>query len=299
MIPKIIHYCWFGGGPKSENMLKCIASWKEFCPDYEIREWTEKECDINCLPYVKEAYEAKAWGFVPDYLRLWIIYNHGGIYLDTDVQIIRSLDPLLENESFMGFERGAKNFVAAGLGFGAEKGSKVIKFLMEQYHDMHFLNEDGTYNRTPAPIYTTERLDSMGLDRTTGDKVQHLDGMTIYPAEYFCPKDFSTFEIYATENTYSIHHFDASWFNKDEKLHHRKVLILNALINHNKSNEDYRALITPWEPASKMFARASRFSLVFLFYNLSRYSYFWASFLFRIYHALRSLVRKDDEECLK
>ena len=166
MIPKIIHYCWFGGAPKPKSVLRCIDSWKKYCPDFEIREWTEQEFDITQNEYTRQAYEAKAWGFVPDYIRLWITYNYGGIYLDTDVQVIKDLTPLCVNSAFAGFQEDG--YVALGLGFGAEAGNPVIGAHMEQYEHLRFCNDDGTLNKTASPEYTTQLLLGMGLDPNNG-----------------------------------------------------------------------------------------------------------------------------------
>lgn len=215
-IPKIIHYCWFGGAPKPESVQRCINSWKKYCPDFEIREWTEKDFDVTQNEYTRQAYEAKMWGFVPDYIRLWIIYHFGGIYLDTDVQIVRSFNDLLANAAFAGFERGTGNYVALGLGFGAEAGNPFILEHMQQYDNLSFINPDGSYNKKPSPQYTTEILLRHGLDRD-GEEIQYLDHITVYPTEFFCPKSFSTGLIERTSNTFSIHHYDASWFTDEDK----------------------------------------------------------------------------------
>lgn len=217
MIPKIIHYCWFGGAPKPESVLRCINSWKKYCPDYEIREWTEKNFDVTQNLYCQQAYEAKAWGFVPDYIRLWIIYHYGGIYLDTDVQIVRSFNKLLSNKAFAGFERDTGNYVALGLGFGAEPGNPFIKEHMQQYDSLTFINSDGSYNKKPSPQYTTEILTRYGLGPDC-EKIQHLEHITIYPTEYFCPMSFQTGIIHRTNNTYSIHLYDASWYDDTQQV---------------------------------------------------------------------------------
>lgn len=219
MIPKTIHYCWFGGNPKPKLAEKCIKSWKKYCPDYEIIEWNESNIDISMNLYTQQAYESKAWGFVPDYLRLWIIYNYGGIYLDTDVQVIKSFDDLLANEAFGGFEAGSIEkglFVALGLGFGAEAGNQLIKEHMKQYDELLFINTDGTQNRLPSPSYTTEMLLKHGLDRYS-DTIQMCDGFAVYPTDYFCPKRLDSGLTTLTKNTYSIHQFDASWFDEEKQ----------------------------------------------------------------------------------
>lgn len=214
MIPKVIHYCWFGGAPKPKSVLRCIDSWKKHCPDFEIREWSEKDFDITQNKYTQQAYEAKAWGFVPDYIRLWIVYNYGGFYLDTDVQVIKDLSPLCDNPAFAGFENNIH--VALGLGFGAEAGNPVIEAHMKMYDQLQFKNEDGTYNKTPSPRYTTQLLSEYGLQEDNNN-VQNLGDILIYPREYFCPKNFTTGITNVTRNTYSIHQFDASWFSEEQQ----------------------------------------------------------------------------------
>lgn len=213
-IPKIIHYCWLGGNSKPESVLKCIASWKKYCPDYEIREWNESNLDISINDYTKQAYEAKAWGFVPDYLRLWIVYTYGGIYLDTDVQMVRNFDPLLKEEAFAGFEDNTH--IALGLGFGAEAKNSIIAMHMKKYENLSFLNPDGSYNRTPSPQYSTQVMQHIGLKENNGH-VQRINGFACYPPEFFCPKSFTTGILRITKNTYSIHQFDASWYSDDEQ----------------------------------------------------------------------------------
>ena len=140
VIPKIIHYCWFGGKPIPEKDQRCIASWKKQCPDYEIRKWDETNYDVSKNQYMKEAYQAEKWGFVPDFARLDIIYNYGGFYLDTDVELLKPLDDLLPNKAVMGFEDGRN--VSPGLIIGAEKNHSTIRLLMEVYRDRNFVNQD-------------------------------------------------------------------------------------------------------------------------------------------------------------
>ena len=216
MIQKVIHYCWLGGNPLPKSAVKCIASWKKYCPDYE------SNLDFENAPaFVKQAYEAKAWGFVPDYFRLWIIYHHGGIYLDTDVQMIRSFDPLLQNAAFAGFE--SADYVNFGHGFGAEKGHPMIKEHMDLYDSIPFRNSDGTLNRVASPVITTDWLKTKGLILGT-DEMQVIAGLRIYPKEYFAPKSFDTGVTKITKNTYSIHQYDASWFSAEETSQHKKNL---------------------------------------------------------------------------
>ena len=213
-IPKIIHYCWVGGNPKPKSVLYCIESWKKFCPDYEIIEWNETNYDFTKNKYMKQAYDEKKWGFVPDYARLDIIYNYGGIYLDTDVEIIKSFDNLLSNVAFAGFEKSDDGvwYVNCGQGFGAEPKNQAIKFIRDFYEGKTFYKEDGTLNLLPSPHYTTDSLVDLGMVRK--NEKQYLDDITIYPSDVLCPKSMATGKIEKTKNTYSIHHFTASWMDE-------------------------------------------------------------------------------------
>ena len=208
MIPKVIHYCWFGGNPLNDMAKKCIESWKKYCPDYEIVEWNESNFDIGTsCDYVKEAYEAKKWAFVSDYVRLWAIYNYGGIYLDVDVELIKSIDFLRKNKAFFGFEDD--NNIATGVGFGAEKDNDVVKELINDYNNIHFKNSDGKFDLTPCPSRNTRIFKKWGFEGN--GKKQIVNGNVVYPKDYFCPKDYNTNILNITENTVSIHHFIASW----------------------------------------------------------------------------------------
>lgn len=206
-IPKVIHYCWFGKGEMPRISKKCIKSWKKYCPDYEIICWNEDNFDLSQNRYMKEAYEAGKWAFVSDYARLKIIHDNGGIYLDTDVEIIKPIDDLLENSGFMGFDE--KGIVASGLGFGAEKGNAIITEFLKDYDDIPFVLEDGKYDLTPCPDRNTSTLKRLGMDVTQTD--QTFMGTKFLPREYLCPMDYYTGKKTITKNTYSIHHYCASW----------------------------------------------------------------------------------------
>lgn len=225
-IPKKIHYCWLGRNPKPKSVLKCIESWKKYCPDYEIIEWNEDNLDISSHLYSKQAYDAKAWAFATDYFRLWIVYTYGGIYLDTDVQIIRSLDPLLKNKAYMGFENTQQ--INSGLGFGAEAGSRFLYEQMKVYDTLVFRNEDGTLNRRPAPEYLTEVAAAYGLTDDTGKPQTVLDAIC-YPRDFFSPKDYFTGRTRITGNTYTIHHYDSTWFTPEEQIQRKHDLLVAQL----------------------------------------------------------------------
>lgn len=207
MIPKKIHYCWFGGNPLPEEAKKCIESWKKFCPDYEIIEWNESNYDLNKNEYVKYTYENKKYAFLTDYVRLDIIYNEGGIYLDTDVELVKSLDDLLDAECYIGMEQVGT--INTGQGFGAKKGNDFVKENKEYYEKAPFLDDNGNFKRTICVEITTNILKKYGLKKE--NVKQSLNGIEIYPIEYFCPKKMGTNKITITENTHSIHHFEGSW----------------------------------------------------------------------------------------
>lgn len=213
MIPKIIHYCWFGRGPLPPLAVKCIASWKKYLPDYEIKEWNEDNFDVNIIPYTAEAYEAKKYAFVSDYARFWILYKYGGLYFDTDVEIVKPMDDIIAKGAFMGCEnevtKGISLFVAPGLGLGCEAGHSVYFDLMDIYGRLHFFNTDGSMNQKTVVQYTTEYLEGCGLRKS--NDIQFVNDMWIYPKEYFCPMDYETQDLIFTDNTRTIHHYAASW----------------------------------------------------------------------------------------
>ena len=216
MIPKIIHYCWFGGAPLTEAAKGYIDSWRRYCPDYEIIEWNESNFDVAQNDYCREAYEEKKWAFVSDYARLWVIYEHGGIYMDTDVEIVRPLDPLLEHQVFMGFENNRS--VSIGT-FGAEKKNNVIAEFLSAYDVRHFRKADGGFD-----MMTNLRLVTGILTRQYGVKLngkkQHLEGgVVIYPMESFIAKDYRTGWILRDGSTYAIHHYASSWVDETLRLH--------------------------------------------------------------------------------
>ena len=236
MIPKKIHYFWVGGSPMPEKNKVCVESWKKFCPDYEIIEWNESNYDFSVCTYMAQAYEAGIWGFVPDYARLDIIYREGGIYLDTDVELLKSLDGLLSLKAFFGFE--SPQYVAPGLGFGAEPGNEIIKGMRDAYHSRSFYNENGTLNTVASPAYATEFFKSRGLE--ADGKRQTIQGIEIFPAEYFAPLRFVDNRLKITENTYSIHWYHASWFTPEQRERTRRIQKLNRIFGQRLGGFVYR-----------------------------------------------------------
>lgn len=223
MIPKIIHYCWFGGNPLPESALKCIESWNKFLPDYEIKEWNEKNFPIEeCPRYAKQAYAEKKWAFVSDYARFKILYDFGGLYFDTDVEVIKSLDDIIAQGSFMGC--GSENETNPGLGMAAAPGLGLYKEIIDYYNTSEF---DASGNITVVQIVTSI-LRRKGLKTT--NEVQVIDGIRFYPPEYFSPIDYSTGKLTVTVNTRSIHHYDASWMNPRDKYAQMKARTLRRFL---------------------------------------------------------------------
>lgn len=209
MIPKIIHYCWFGGNSLPEKAKKCIASWKKFCPDYEIIEWNENNFDINQHPYLKWCYEHKKWAFLSDLARLLIVEEHGGIYFDTDVELVKNIDFLLNEEAFFSFEN--KQYINTGTGFGAVYGHKAVKAMIEQYQNL-IPNKQGVIEMIGCPTLNTKALIPLGL-KLNGE-MQTVAGAIIFPPEYMNPYDDATGKLKKTENTISIHWYTKSALSK-------------------------------------------------------------------------------------
>ena len=255
MIPKIIHYCWFGGNPLPPLALACIASWKKYLPNYEIKQWDESNFEVNMIPYTAEAYKQKKYAFVSDFARFWIIYHYGGLYFDTDVEVIKPLDGIIAKGNFMGFEvdpdgdntpgKYAPRFCFAvnpGVGFGMEKEHPFMKKMHDLYAELKF-------ELPPANIawyktivaYTTEKLCEDGLKNIKG--VQVVDGINIYPHDYFSPINMISGRLHLTPNTHTIHRFMGSWGLKKKSL---KDIIRDVLpewifiINNRIKRRTYR-----------------------------------------------------------
>lgn len=236
LIPKIIHYCWFGGNPLPKSALKCIASWRKFFPNYEIKEWNESNFDVNIIPYTKEAYDAKKYAFVSDYARFWILYNYGGLYFDTDVEVVSSYADILEKGPFMGIElpydsRQRRPAVNPGLGIGAVAGMPLYKQMLGEFESLDFYMQDGRIQtHTMIPIISEILFPA---DARFGNEPFFISGVIIYPQDYFNPYDPSTGEIKKTSNTHSVHWYDATWLN-DNRI---RVLIrrMKRCFSRNKS----------------------------------------------------------------
>ena len=236
MIEKVIHYCWFGKNPLPKSAIKCINSWKKFLPGYKIVEWNESNFDINLCKYTKQAHDCKQWAFVSDVARFWILYNFGGVYFDTDVELVKPIDDILSKGPFMGIElesSSTSQFLVApglgmaanpglgmaanpGLGMAANPGLGIYKEVLDYYYSANFLDQNG--NIIPHTVCTivTSILVKHGL-RFIND-LQLIDEIYIYPSSYFCPLDYKTKQLVITDDTRSIHWYSASWFSKKQRL---------------------------------------------------------------------------------
>nr|WP_026694378.1 glycosyltransferase [Peribacillus kribbensis] len=221
-IPKIIHYCWFGGKEKPPLIKRCISSWEQILSDYEIKEWNENSFDLNSNDYVRDAYKAGKFAFVSDFVRVFALYNYGGIYLDTDVEVFKSFNEFLHYDSFWGFEQ--ENYVATST-IGAAKANQIIEKFLNSYNERDFIKEDGTLDTFTNVALITKILKELGV-KPNGEK-QDLPGMGIFfPQTYFSPYDYINCRKIISDNTYAMHHFYKSWLPFSSRV---KGLIKNVL----------------------------------------------------------------------
>lgn len=220
MIPKTIHYCWFGRGPMPELALKCIESWHKYMPDYKYKLWNEDNFDINSNVYVKEAYEARKFAFVTDYVRLYALYTEGGIYMDTDVEVLKPYDDLLHLTAFTGYE-GSKYLPPVTGTMASEAGGEWVKEQLAVYDGLHFIKPDGTLDTTTNTCRISEIMKAGGFIQN-GEK-QNYKGVTVFPVNYFCPRQ-TTGELLIDSDTYCDHHFLGSWNDNHKKSFIKKVI---------------------------------------------------------------------------
>lgn len=220
MIPKIIHYCWFGKNPLPDKAKKCIESWKKFMPDYEIKEWNEDNFNVNIIKYTAEAYKLKKYAFVSDYARFWILYNYGGVYFDVDVELIKPIDDIIARGAFMGCEKSRYENItfnpATGLGMAAPTHHPFYEKVLCTYKNKHLVSWDGRITETVVGIISQlfENKEQILYD----DNIVLAEDIYIYPNEYFCPLNYYTGELTITPRTRSIHHYHASWVIHNQNL---------------------------------------------------------------------------------
>ena len=212
MIPKVIHYCWFGNNEFPELEKKCLNSWKKVLQDYQIILWNENNSDLTECSYVQQAYENKKYAFVSDYIRAKALYTYGGIYLDTDVEVLRSFDQFLQKKGFLGFE----NRTTVGTAIMAcEHRSEFAERMIEYYHSHPFIDKSGNMNLTTNVTILNSILENKGMERL--NKAQVIDDITILPRDFFYPKKLSEYEFLSTENTIAIHRMNGSWLTDKQK----------------------------------------------------------------------------------
>ena len=218
MIPKTIHYCWFGRGEKPSLARKCIASWERFFPDYEVKEWNEDNFDVNIIPYTAEAYKDGKYAFVSDYARFWVLYHYGGVYFDTDVEIIKPMEGIIAKGPFMGFELiNGKGMIAVnpGLGIAAEPEMELYREILDMYESLPFRIENGEQNPYSMIPMVTGLLRDKGLKGC--GTIEHIAGVDLYPPDWFNPFNDATGRLRKTENTRTIHWFAKSWLPKEPR----------------------------------------------------------------------------------
>lgn len=210
MIPKVIHYCWFGRNPLPKMANKCFVSWKKYLPEYEIKEWNEDNFDVNIIPYTKDAYADGKYAFVSDYARFWILYHYGGVYFDTDVEVIKPMDDIIAKGPFMGLEiPGDDCKIAPGLGLAVESGNPIYETILEGFEKLNYHLPNGSRNPYTMIPMVTDIMESRGLNGS--ESVQDVDGIFVYAPDYFNPLDDATGRLWKTDNTRTIHWFMKSW----------------------------------------------------------------------------------------
>lgn len=245
MIPKKIHYCWFGGNPLPDSAIKCINSWKKYFPEYEIIQWDENNFDITFNKYAFEAYNNKKYAFFTDVARLYIIYTYGGIYFDVDVEVIKKYNDLIECEAFFGIE--SERLVNTGLGFGAEKGNKLVKELLDDYNNISFIQKDNTLDLTTCPIRNSEIFKKHGF--VLNNKVEVKDNVVVYSKDFFNPFERGTGKLNINENTHSIHWFNTSWQTNGVKMRIKLLKPIRRIFGmerYNKLKEIILKIIRRW-----------------------------------------------------
>lgn len=233
MIPKIIHYCWFGDNDKPEDICQYIKTWRQVLPDYEIREWNESNFSLENAPiYVKEAYSMKKYAFVSDYVRIWALMNQGGIYFDTDLEVVNRFDEYIKGkELVLGFESDQlliTAFIAA-----KPKHPFIVEF-EKTYWSRHFLKEDGTYDDSVINYHFSKLAERWGVDLNKNEIQELYDGMIVYPIEFFCGFDIKYWHVRRTERTCTIHHMSSSWAGTKKKIYFRIIYFFQKVLGYEK-----------------------------------------------------------------
>ena len=232
MIPRVIHYCWFGRNPLPKMAVKCIESWKTFLPDYEIKVWNEDNFDVNIIPYTKDAYADGKYAFVSDYARFWILYHYGGVYFDTDVEVIKPMDDIIELGSFMGLEiSGHDCKINPGLGLASEAGNPIYSTILEGFAKLDYHLPDGSRNPYSMIPMVTDIMKSKGLNGM--GSVQNVEGIFVYAPDFFNPLDDATGRLKKTENTRTIHWFMKSWMTGEHKFKTRLKRLLRRVLGND------------------------------------------------------------------
>lgn len=226
MIPKIIHYCWFGGNPKSELILKCIESWKKFAADYKIIEWNENNFDLNKYKYVRQAYDKGKFAFVSDVVRFDVLNKYGGVYLDTDVELLAPIDSFMNSSMFMGFDK--RNKVASGLIFGSISNHPILADVLTYYDTTPFIMSNGNIDTTTVVTILSDVLTANGY--VLDGKMIKDESLTVYPSEYFDPLDYENEKLTITKNTIAIHYYAGSWKSKKDRIIARIGLMMKKII---------------------------------------------------------------------
>lgn len=239
MIPKKIHYMWFGGSPLPESAKKYMDSWRKFCPDYEIVRWDESNFDIHCCKYVEEAYQARKWAFVSDYARFWVLFNVGGIYFDTDIEVVRSMNSLLEHKAFFGFGSTGLSLPV----FGAQAGQPSYKDIVEDYNSRSFVLENGKLDLSPIDL-TALRILKSNYGLIVNNQFQTLnDGTVIYPKQYFHAFNTETGVMNLYPELFVIHYADGSWLNDNQKYYIRLKKKCAKLLGGGKLSRSIAGII--------------------------------------------------------
>ena len=235
MIPKIIHFCWLSDEPYPEIIRLCMDSWHKYLPDYEFVHWDlQKLNEIDSI-WAKQAFEHKKYAFAADFIRCYSVYNFGGIYLDTDVELFDSFDSFLNLKAFMGLD--SRGDLEAAV-FGAEKHAEWLGKALEFYKDRKFVNTDGTFNIITMPnVFKSVFNQLLGREYPQYEEISDLSFLTLFPPDFFSPKDYTTGVVRRTSRTVAVHHFEAGWLNKSGwgwRKHQFKIF-LKKLIGYQMS----------------------------------------------------------------